>query len=66
MKKSYDFSKAEKGKFFSKDAHFNVPVYLEAEILDYFSEKAKSKGVELNILVNDLLRKDIELIENIN
>ena len=38
---------------------------LQAEVLDYFAEKAKAKGVELNALVNDLLKKDIASIEGV-
>lgn len=65
MRDEYDFSKAERGKFYRPDAQFNLPVYLEADVLDYFSAKAKAKGVELNTLVNDLLKKDIALIEGV-
>ena len=66
MKNEYDFSKGKRGKFYTPDANMNLPVYLEAEVLDYFSAKAKAKGVELNKMVNDLLKHDIELIEGIN
>lgn len=65
MHDEYDFSKGERGKFFKPNAKMNLPVYLEAEVLDYFSAKAKSKGVELNTMINDLLKKDIALIEGV-
>lgn len=65
MREEYDFSKGERGKFFKPNAKMNLPVYLEADVLDYFSAKAKSKGVELNVMINDLLKKDIALIEGI-
>lgn len=65
MKKEYDFSKAERGKFYRPDAQLNVPVYLDADIRAYLAIKAKSKGVEVNEIVNDLLRKDIALIEGV-
>lgn len=65
MREDYDFSKGERGKFFKSDAKINLPVYLEADVLDYFSAKAKSKGVELNTMINDLLKKDIALIEGV-
>ncbi len=65
MREQYDFSKGERGKFYNPDATLNLPVYLDAEVLDYFSAKAKAKGVELNRMVNDLLKKDIALIEEI-
>jgi hypothetical protein len=31
--------------FYNPEAKKNLPVYLEAEVLDYFSAKAKSKGL---------------------
>ncbi len=66
MHEEYDFSKGERGKFYTPNAKLNLPVYLDQEVLDYFSTKAKAKGVELNQLVNDLLKKDIALIEGVN
>jgi hypothetical protein len=63
MKSEYDFSGAERGKFFRKDATHELPVYLEAGVRDYLTERARAKGVEVNDLVNDLLKRDIELIE---
>ena len=63
MKSEYDFSKAERGKFFRKGASLELPVYLEAGVRDYLTERAKAKGVDVGDLVNDLLKRDIELIE---
>ena len=65
MKDEYDFSKAERGKFYRPGTTLNLPVYLDADVLDYLSAKAKAQGVEVNDMVNDLLRKDIDLIEDI-
>jgi hypothetical protein len=65
MREEYDFSKGERGKFFKPNATMNLPVYLDNEVLDYFSAKAKAKGVELNTIVNELLKKDIALIEGV-
>lgn len=64
MRDKYDFSKAERGKFFNPEAQHSLPLYLEDDVLSYFA--AKAKGVELNALTNDLLKKDIELIEGVN
>ena len=63
MKNEYDFSKGARGKFYRSDANLNLPVYLDADVLDYLTAKAKIKGVAINDIVNDLLRKDIALIE---
>lgn len=65
MREEYDFSKGERGKFFKPKTKMNLPVYLDAEVLDYFAAKALAKGIELNTMVNDLLKKDIALIEGI-
>lgn len=65
MRDEYDFSKGERGKFYRPNAKHNLPVYLDAEVLDYFEEKARTKGIELDAMVNDLLKKDIALIEGV-
>ena len=65
MKDEYDFSKAERGKFYNPKATISIPLYLDSDIADYFSRKAKAKGVDLNTMVNELLKKDIDLIEGI-
>ena len=43
----------------------NLPVYLDADVPDYFEAKAKAKGIELNTMVNELFKKDIALIEGV-
>ena len=63
MKQEYDFSKGERGKFFRENARLNLPVYLDEEVQSYLQERARSKGVEVAQLVNEMLRQDIKLIE---
>ena len=58
-----DFSRGERGKFFKPGARLNLPVYLEADVQDYLAARAKARGIEVAQLVNELLKKDIELIE---
>lgn len=65
MKEEYDFSNAERGKFYRPDAQLNIPVYLDQDIENWFTEKAKAKGIDLQSLVNELLRKDISLIKEV-
>ena len=59
MKSEYDFKNAQRGKFFRKDASLELPVYLEAGVRAYLTERAKAKGVPVGDLVNDLLKRDI-------
>jgi hypothetical protein len=63
MKREYDFSNAARGKFHRLDMELAPPVYLEPGVLTWLTSHAQSKGTTLNELVNDLLKKDIELIE---
>jgi hypothetical protein len=58
-----DFSKGVRGKFFKPGARLNLPVYLEADVQAYLADRAKARGIEVAQLVNELLKKDIELIE---
>jgi hypothetical protein len=57
------FSKGARGKFFKASAAINLPVYLEAEVQAYLADRAKARGIEVAQLVNELLKKNIELIE---
>jgi hypothetical protein len=63
MNDEYDFPQGSRGKFYRPDTQLNLPVYLDPDVLNYLSIKAKAKGIEVNEIVNDLLRKDIALIE---
>ena len=63
MKDQYDFSKGERGKFYRADAVFRLPVYLDEKVQNYLTAKADVKGIDLSALVDDMLKKDIELIE---
>jgi hypothetical protein len=63
MKDEYDFSTAGRGKFFREGTRLVPPVHLDADVLDYLSERASARGISLSSLVNTLLKKDIELID---
>ncbi len=63
MKDHYDFSKGVRGKFYRPDAVVRLPVYLDEKVETYLAAKANAKGVELSDLVNDLLKREIGIIE---
>jgi hypothetical protein len=63
MPAEIDFSGATRGKFFRTGARLRLPLYLDDPLQDRLAAIADAKGVELSALVNDLLRKDIELID---
>ena len=63
MKRKYDFSKGERGKFYKPGAVFKLPVYVDEEVQTYLADKADAKGVDLSDLVKEMLKKEIEIIE---
>ena len=65
MKKRYDFSKGERGKFYNPGAIFNFPVYLDPDVNDYMSKLAEKKNIDVQALVNEWLRANIRVIESI-
>jgi len=64
MKKEYDFSKGERGKFYHPDVQLNIPIYLEPEVAEFMRVLADRKGIEVEKIVNDWLRKDIDLVQS--
>lgn len=65
MKEEYDFSKAEKGKFFRRDAKLNLPVYLDDEVIAFIEDIANRKGADFSFVANQLLRNNMRLAETI-
>ena len=63
MPAEINFSKGVRGKFYHTSAKLNLPVYLDDQVQTRLTALANAKGVDLSALVNDLLKKDIELIE---
>ena len=63
MPAEIDFSNGTRGKFYKPGSALNLPVYLDAEVQAYLSARAKARGIDVAELVNELLKKDIELIE---
>lgn len=58
----YDFFSAQRGKFYRKDATFEQPIYLDPQVRDYLVSRAPGpRASKSHQLVNDLLRRDIEL-----
>lgn len=64
MKDHYDFSVAERGKFYRADAEFHFPVYLEPDVSEFLTRLAEQKKVAVDDLVNELLRADMNIIQS--
>lgn len=65
MPAEIDFSEGSRSHFFVAETRSNLPVFLDADILAYLSARAEARGIDVVQLVNELLRKDIELIETV-
>ena len=59
MKKQYDFSKGERGKFYRPDVELNIPVYLEPDVAKAVRQRARKSDVSIGAVVNEWLRKAI-------
>lgn len=65
MKEEYDFSNAEQGKFYIPIEEIELPIYLDKDILEFLSQKCQLTQINLQTLVNDLIRKDIEIARRV-
>ena len=63
MRREYDFSKAIRGKFYRKGAELRLPIYLDPKLRSKLERIARTKGKDLSEMVNQLLRKDVEFLE---
>lgn len=63
MKKEYDFSKGERGKFYHHNIRINLPIYLESENLSFVESIARKKHKDLTTIVNELIRSDRQIIK---
>ena len=59
MRKDYDFSRGERGKFFRADAELNPPVYLEPQVAEAVRERARRRNKTIGSLVNEVLCKNL-------
>lgn len=46
MKPEYDFSKAERGKFFRTNGEIRLPIYLSADVQNYLTELPRPHSTE--------------------
>jgi len=66
MKAEYDFSKGKRGRFYSAEAEYSFPVYLEPDVDEYMNKLASEKDVDIQQLVNEWLRANIKLVKSVH
>ena len=62
MKREYDFSKAERGRFYRRDARLILPIYLDANLQQQLEPFARSQGKGIGEVVNDILKNQVQLL----
>jgi len=65
MKKEYDFSKGERGKFYRSDTKLCLPIHIEPDMMEVLIKFSKKKGVDVATIVNEWIKKDISIVETI-
>ena len=62
MKKEYDFSRAECGRFYRAGATVRLPIYLEADVQKRVEGLAARTGRDLGELFNHIVEAEMRLI----
>jgi cytidylate kinase len=65
MERQCDFSKAVRGKFYRKGAELRLPIYLDAKVQAQLERLARKNGKEVGEMVNQLVQKEMDLIEKL-
>ena len=66
MKKEYDFSQGERGKFYKPNVKLNIPVYLDDDVFVFINNIAKEKESDISLIVNQLIHSDMQIAKTIN
>lgn len=59
MKKEYDFSKGQRGRFHRSGVELNIPVYLDPDVAEVVRERARRSDASIGTVVNSWLRKNM-------
>lgn len=65
MKREYAFSKGMRGRYYRKGAELRLPIYLDPKIQRRLEHIARRKGKAVGDVVNQLLKKEFELLESL-
>lgn len=59
MKREYDFSQGERGKFYRPGAEFQLPVYLDRDVMEAVQAQARKKRMDTSKFTSKLLRSKL-------
>jgi hypothetical protein len=64
VKDHYDFSVAERGKFYRADTEIHFPVFLAPDVNEFLTKLAEQKKIAVDDLGNELPRADMNIIQS--
>lgn len=62
MKKEYNFSEAQRGKFYRKGAKLRLPIYLDLNLQNQLERIAQKRHQLLGEMVHRILKKEAHLV----
>ena len=65
MKKEYDFTDAEQGKFYRPIEDLEIPIYIDKNIQKVIVSVADKSNMSTSELVNSLLKNDLEIAQSL-
>lgn len=65
MQEEYDFSNAEKGKFYRPLNELEIPIYLDSDVKEFYTQLSIEREADLSKIVNSILKKEIEIYKEI-
>jgi hypothetical protein len=66
MKKEYDFTDAQQGKFYRPIEKLEIPIYIDKDIQKVIVSVADKSNKSISELVNSLLKNDIEIAQSLH
>ena len=66
MKREYAFSKAERGKFYRRNARMILPIYLDAALQKQLEPLAQAQGKGISEVVNQIVRNQIQMLATLS
>ena len=66
MKKEYDFTDAQQGKFYRPIEELEIPIYIDKDIQKIIVSVADKSNKSISELVNSLLKNDIEIAQSLH
>ena len=61
MKKEYDFSNGERGKFYRKNISLKLPIIIEPENLKFVERVAEKNKTDISTVINELIKNSFDL-----